>query len=112
MKKVYSILNDILNIDYDIFKPGNWENWEDTLAIFHRKIENLEKDAKYIIEECISSLRSSDLGLELIKEVSEMDTRENLKEFISDKHDAILKHFIHKIDVIKNEFMVSHNKIF
>ncbi|XP_017478046.1 PREDICTED: dynein heavy chain 10, axonemal [Rhagoletis zephyria] len=109
MKKVYRLLDDMLsNVDYDIFRPGNYENWEDTLETFNRRLENVESDAKSVIERSINTLRSSDMGLELIKTINEIDTRKELAEFISTKHENILRFFQTEINSV--EFTYTKNR--
>ncbi|KAM7359342.1 dynein heavy chain at 89D isoform 2-T2 [Cochliomyia hominivorax] len=106
MRKVYSILDDMLkSVDYDIFHPGNWENWEHTLSTFNRKIDTVDSEAKNVIEKSITMLRSSNLGLLLIQDVKHLDTRPSLNEFISTKHENLLRFFVTEINSIDCEFM-------
>ncbi|XP_011184312.3 dynein axonemal heavy chain 10 [Zeugodacus cucurbitae] len=109
MKKVYRLLDDMLSsVDYDIFRPGNYENWEHTLETFNRRLEGVESDAKAVIERSINTLRSSDMGLELIKTIKEIDTRDELAEFISTKHENILRFFQTEINSV--EFTYAKNR--
>lgn len=108
MKKVYRLLDDMLSsVDYDIFRPGNFENWEHTLATFNHRLASVEADAKAVIERSINTLRSSDMGLELIKTIKEIDTREELAEFISTKHENILRFFQTEINSVEFTYTVN-----
>lgn len=109
MRKVYRLLDDMLNsVDYDIFHPGNWENWEHTLGTFNKRLDAVESEAKLVIEKSITMLRSSELGLALIKDVRQLDTRPVLTEFISTKHENLLRFFISEINAVEYEYMVSN----
>uniref|UniRef100_A0A1A9ZFQ5 Dynein heavy chain tail domain-containing protein n=1 Tax=Glossina pallidipes TaxID=7398 RepID=A0A1A9ZFQ5_GLOPL len=106
MRKVYRLLDDMLtSIDYDVFLPSNWENWEYTLDTFNRRLDSLESEAKGVIERCITMLRSSELGLELLRDINRMDTREALKEFMSTKHDNLLRYFVSEINNVEYEYI-------
>ncbi|XP_055909296.1 LOW QUALITY PROTEIN: dynein axonemal heavy chain 10 [Eupeodes corollae] len=110
MEKLYCVLGDIMRIDYDIFRPANWENWDDTFDGFNRKVMNIESEAIAVIDHCISSLRSSYLGLALINDIHEINTREILTEYISEKHENILRFFLTEINTIQNEFTRNKKK--
>lgn len=108
MRKVYRLLNDMLkDVDYDIFSPGNWENWEHTLSTFNKRLDTVESEAKLVIERSITMLRSSDLGLSLIQDVRYLDTRPALTEFIARKHENLLRFFVTEINAVEYEYMVS-----
>ncbi|XP_055846772.1 dynein axonemal heavy chain 10 isoform X2 [Episyrphus balteatus] len=110
MEKVYCLLGDIMRVDYDIFRPANWENWEDTLDGFNRKLNNVETEAMVVIDQCVTSLRSSYLGLALITDIYDIDTREKLVEYISEKHENILRFFVTEINTIEYEFTNNKKK--
>ncbi|XP_037827971.1 dynein heavy chain 10, axonemal-like, partial [Lucilia sericata] len=106
MRKVYRLLDDMLNsVDYDIFRPGNWENWEHTLSTFNKRLDSVESEAKLVIERSITMLRSSELGLSLIRDVKHLDTRQALTEFISTKHENLLRFFVTEINAVEYEYM-------
>ncbi|KAI8122976.1 axonemal, Dynein heavy chain 10 [Lucilia cuprina] len=106
MRKVYRLLDDMLiSVDYDIFQPGNWENWEHTLSTFNKRLDTVESEAKLVIERSITMLRSSELGLSLIRDVKHLDTRQALTEFISTKHENILRFFVTEINAVEYEYM-------
>ncbi|XP_058981464.1 dynein axonemal heavy chain 10-like [Musca domestica] len=110
MRKVYRLLDDMLtSVDYDIFRPGNWENWEHTLSTFNKRLDAVESEAKQVIEKSITMLRSSDLGLELIRDVKLLDTRKALTDFLSTKHENLLRFFVTEINTVECEFM-NHKK--
>uniref|UniRef100_A0A1I8PAD1 Dynein-1, subspecies f n=1 Tax=Stomoxys calcitrans TaxID=35570 RepID=A0A1I8PAD1_STOCA len=110
MRKVYRLLDEMLtSVDYDIFRPGNWENWEHTLSTFNKRLDAVESEAKQVIEKSITMLRSSDLGLELIRDVKNLDTRQALTEFISTKHENLLRFFVTEINTVECEYM-NHKK--
>lgn len=111
MRKVYRLLDDMLkSVDYDIFRPGNWENWEHTLSTFNKRLDAVESEAKQVIKKSITMLRSSDLGLSLIRDVKQLDTRKALTEFISTKHENLLRFFVTEINAVECEYMVSFIK--
>lgn len=108
MRKVYRLLDGIVNgVDYDIFYPGNWENWEHTLSTFNKRLDTVEMEAKLVIEKSITMLRSSDLGLALIRDTKYLDTRPTLTDFISMKHENLLRFFVTEINTAEYEFNVS-----
>lgn len=57
MTKVYKLIAHIVNIDYNVFRPGNLENWQATLQHFHTQLLKCEQEAKEILDNCINSLR-------------------------------------------------------
>lgn len=107
MKKVYRLLEDILKVDYDIFKPSNWENWEATLDYFNKKMGVVEGEAKTCIDHCISTLRSSDLGLELMNDVEQFNTSDSLSTYLTSKIEILLRFFVTEVNQVEHEFNVS-----
>lgn len=59
MKKVYQLIDYILTIDYDLFKPGNLENWQATLEYFYKYVGQVEIQSYDVLDNCIASLRYS-----------------------------------------------------
>lgn len=57
LKKIYKLVTYIVKIDYDIFNPGNLENWENTLELFYEKLAKIEKESMALLAECINNLR-------------------------------------------------------
>lgn len=110
MRKVYRLLDEMLSgIDYDIFRPGNWENWEHSLSMFNRRLEHVSSEAKSIIDIGLTMLTSSDLGLELIRDIKTIDTRDDFVDFISSKHENLLRFFVSEINVVEYEYLVILN---
>lgn len=107
MRKVYRLLDEMLSsIDYDIFRPGNWENWEHSLSTFNRRLDHVESEAKSVIDISLTMLRSSDLGLDLIRDIKTIDTRDDFVEFLSSKHENLLRFFVSEINVVEYEYLV------
>lgn len=97
-----------MNIDYDIFRPANLENWEASLKMFNKKLATIEDDAKFVIDQCIAALRSTDMGIKLIKNVDNINTRRCLIEHIQTKQNGIIKKFISEIEMVEHEFRVGN----
>lgn len=57
MKRVYQLIDYVLTLDYDVFKPGNLENWQATLEYFYKFVGKVEIKANKVLDNCISSLR-------------------------------------------------------
>lgn len=57
MKKIYKLIGHIVNIDYNVFRPGNVENWQATLQFFHIQLAKSEQEAKDVLDNCINNLR-------------------------------------------------------
>ncbi|XP_030371764.1 dynein heavy chain 10, axonemal [Scaptodrosophila lebanonensis] len=110
MRKVYRMLDELMHgIDYDIFQPSNWENWEYSLEQFNHRLEGLEMEAKAVIDQSINSLLSSAKGLQLVTNANMIDTRSALKEFISTKHENLLRYFVTEINTVEYVF-TNHKK--
>lgn len=110
MRKVYRLLDEMLSgIDYDIFRPGNWENWEHSLNMFNRRLEHVESEGRSVIDIGLTMLRSSELGLELIRDINTIDTRDDFVYFISSKHENLLRFFVSEINLVEYEFLVCFN---
>ncbi|SPP80284.1 dynein heavy chain 10, axonemal [Drosophila guanche] len=106
MRKVYRMLDDLMNsVDYDMFRPGNWENWEYSLEQFNRRLESLEQEAKGVIDQSINSLLSSEKGLQLVTNAMNIDTRKSLQEFVATKHENLLRYFVTEINTVERVFM-------
>lgn len=54
---MYKLIAHIVNIDYDIFRPANLENWEASLEYFHKHLLIAENESKDVLDGCIDSLR-------------------------------------------------------
>ncbi|XP_064550918.1 dynein axonemal heavy chain 10 [Drosophila montana] len=110
MRKIYRLLDDLIrSVDYDMFLPSNWENWEYSLEQFNRRLEMLEIEAKAVIDQSINSLLSAQKGIKLLINANSIDTRKVLQEFVSTKHENLLRFFVSEINNVENVF-VSHKK--
>jgi dynein heavy chain, axonemal len=107
IKKVYRLLNHILNVDYDIFVPGNKDNWEATLDYFYKCMESVENEARVVLDQCIDSLKSAEQGLELVGYLNTIETREKLLKHLLSKKESIMRKFITEVGVVEHEFLVS-----
>lgn len=106
LKKAFQLVNLILQIDYDVFRPGNLENWEATLDYFKKNVELLEIEAKFVLDRSIQSLRSAEQGLSLIRDTQASDTRKAFIEHMSTKHESVMRQFISELGIVEYEFLV------
>lgn len=104
--QIYKLIDYIVNIDYDIFRPANLENWEASLKMFHTKLAIIEEDAKFVIDQCIEALRSTEMGIKLMENIDHINTRRCLIEHIQTKQDGIVKKFISELEMVEHEFHV------
>lgn len=104
--QIYKLIDDIVNIDYDIFRPANLENWEASLKMFHTKLAIIEDDAKFVIDQCVEALRSTKMGVKLMQNIGHITTRRCLIDHIRTKHDGIVKKFISELEIVEHEFHV------
>ncbi|KAH8382819.1 hypothetical protein KR009_005420 [Drosophila setifemur] len=105
MRKVYRMLDDLIrSVDYDMFMPSNWENWEYSLEMFNKRLESVENEAKNVIDQSINSLLSSEKGVDLVMNAMNIDTRQTLQEFICTKHDNLLRFFVTEINAVERVF--------
>lgn len=106
LAQIYQLIDYVINIDYDIFRPGNLENWEASLKLFGKRLQTIESDAKNLIDKCIPTLRSTEMGIELINNIERLNTRKCLVKHMLTKHDSIVHKFISEIETIEVEFRV------
>ncbi|XP_053669700.1 dynein axonemal heavy chain 10 [Anopheles nili] len=109
LSKVYRLINHIISVDYDIFASSNLANWEATLDYFHKGVEQVEHEAKVALDRCIPSLRSAELGLELIKNLDRIETRPALAKHLSSKYENIMKQFLAEVGMVEHEFLMHKN---
>lgn len=107
IKKVYRLLNHVLNVDYDIFVPNNKDNWEATLDYFYKLMEGVENDARVVLDQCIDSLKSAEQGLELVSYLNTIETREKLLKHLLSKKESIMRKFVTEVGIVEHEFLVS-----
>lgn len=74
--------------------------------MFNQKLAIIEEDAKFEIDQCIETLRSTELGIKLIKNVDDINTRRCLIDHIQTKHEGIVKKFISELEMVEHEFEV------
>lgn len=107
MRKIYRLLDDLIrSVDYDMFLPSNWENWEYSLEQFNKRLESLEIDAKAVIDQSINSLLSAQKGIKLLVNANTIDTRQVLQQFVSTKHENLLRFFVSEINNVETVFTV------
>lgn len=111
MKMVYSLVQLITCIDYDLFRSGNLENWMATIDLFKRKISQVESHGLTVIDHCIESLRSAEQGLELIDQMNTLVTRQSFRDHVKQKHAGVTKKFLTEISFVENVFMRQKNKL-
>ncbi|XP_055533348.1 dynein axonemal heavy chain 10 [Wyeomyia smithii] len=105
LTKVYRLINHIISVDYDIFAPSNLANWEATLEYFYKGVEQVEHEAQLALDQCIGALRSANLGLQLIKNLGQMETRPALANHLSSKYENITKQFLAEVGMVEHEFL-------
>ncbi|XP_058811885.1 dynein axonemal heavy chain 10 isoform X1 [Topomyia yanbarensis] len=105
LTKVYRLINHIISVDYDMFAPSNLANWEATLEYFYKGVEQVEHEARIALDQCIGALRSADLGLQLIKNLNRMETRQTLANHLSSKYENIMKQFLAEVGMVEHEFL-------
>jgi dynein heavy chain len=106
IKKVYRLLNHILSIDYNIFEPNNFDNWESTLDYFYKQMEMVENEARIVLDQCIDSLKSAEQGLELIAYMCAVETRDKLLKHLMSKRESVMKKFVTEVGIVEHEFLV------
>ncbi|XP_058060896.1 dynein axonemal heavy chain 10 [Anopheles bellator] len=109
LSKVYRLINHIISVDYDIFASSNLANWEATLDYFRKGVEQVEHDAKVALDRCIPTLRSAELGLELLKNLDRIETRPALAKHLSSKYENIMKQFLAEVGMVEHEFLKNKN---
>lgn len=107
IKKVYRLLNHILNVDYDIFVPNNKDNWEATLDYFYKCMDSVENEARVVLDQCIDSLKSAEQGLELVGYLNTIETREKLLKHLLSKQESIMRKFVTEVGIVEHEFLVN-----
>lgn len=111
MKRVYSLVQLITCIDYDLFRSGNLENWMATIDLFKRKIDLAEKHGLIVLDHCIDALRSAEQGLELINDMVNMDTRPSFRDHVKKKHESVIKKFLTEISFVEHIFVRQKAKL-
>lgn len=106
IKKVYRLLNHVLNVDYDIFVPNNKDNWEATLDYFYKELQTVENQASVVLDQCIDSLKSAEQGLELVGYLNTIETREKLLKHLLSKKESIMRKFVTEVGIVEHEFLV------
>lgn len=104
--QIYQLINYIVNIDYDIFQLENLENWEASLKQFRQELAVIENRSKHIIDVCIPALRTTKMGIDLMKSIKEIQTRPCLVQHILTKHESIIKKFVTEISIVDKIFLV------
>lgn len=54
---MYHHVSNIVSVDYDVYRRGNVDNWEATLDYFYKGVEQMEREAKKVLDQCIEQLR-------------------------------------------------------
>lgn len=111
MKMVYSLVQLITCIDYDLFRSGNLENWMATIDLFKRKIAQVECHGLIVLDHCIEALRSAEQGLELIDTMNSVDTRTSFRDHVKKKHESVTKKFLTEISFVEHVFMRQKAKL-
>lgn len=76
------------------------------MKLFDKRLQKIEHDARQLIDKCIPTLRSTEMGIELINSIEHLNTRDCLIEHMLTKHDSIVHKFISEIEMIEQEFRV------
>lgn len=96
-----------MKIDYNIFRPGNLENWEASLSGFRKHLDRVETDSKDVLDKCIPQLKSSEQGIMLINNIDKMKTRPSLVVHRQMKQMSVIEKFVAEIESVEMIFMVS-----
>lgn len=55
--QVYQLVSNVITVDYDVYRRGNIDNWEATLDYFYKGVEQMDKEARKVLDHCIEQLR-------------------------------------------------------
>lgn len=104
VKKVDEMIMPIQNADFNVWTEFNKENWEATMDFFYHEVENLEKDAKFFIDECFMVLISAEQALEVLLKFKNIKTRQAIQEQLLLKFDVIMQQFSKEINEVEGIF--------
>lgn len=76
-----------------------------TIDLFKRKIEQVEQHGLLVLDHCIDALRSAEQGLELINNMTSIDTRPSFRDHVMKKHESVTKKFLTEISFVEQVFM-------
>lgn len=96
-----------MKIDYNIFRPGNLENWEASLSGFQKLLERVEDNSKNVLDKCIPQLKSSEQGIMFINNIDKIKTRPTLVVYMQMKQINVIEKFIVEIEYVEMVFLVS-----
>lgn len=79
--------------------------------MFNKNLLIIESDAKLVIDQCIETMRSTELGIELIRNIENINTRRILIDYIQTKYDGVVKKFLSELERVEHEFQVGKSFI-
>lgn len=83
------------------------ENWEASLSSFHKRMREIEVDAKDVLDKCIPALKLSEQGIVFMNNIDNMNVREALATHLLGKFGNVLEKFVVEIESAKTTFTVS-----
>lgn len=98
-----------MDMDFDIFCRQNVEYWDAVVEEFESKIKLFESDTNLFINECVELLRCPANGIELMKSIRELNTRQCFVDYLLSRCDNVVKILISYIGNMEHEFM-KHRK--
>lgn len=104
IKKVDETIMPIKNADFNVYTEFNKENWDATIDYFYFEVKNLEKEAKFFIDECFMVLISAEEALEVLLKFKNIKTRQAIQEQLLLKFDVIMQQFSKEINQVEGIF--------
>ncbi|TUV82046.1 Dynein heavy chain 10, axonemal [Bagarius yarrelli] len=105
LQSVDSLVTPIENLDFDPFDIHETENWKKVIKDFQKKVQEIEGEAIYFINQCFRNLRSASVAFDVLLKFQYIRSREALNKQMMMKFHDILVQYCKEVDVVNAMFV-------
>ncbi|XP_027024931.2 dynein axonemal heavy chain 10 isoform X2 [Tachysurus fulvidraco] len=105
LQSVDSLVVPIEELDFDPFNICKMDNWKNVIQDFQKKVQEIEREAIYFIDQSFKSLRSASMAFEVLLKFQHIRSREALNNQMMMKFSDILVQYCKEVDIINEMFI-------
>ncbi|XP_065206673.1 uncharacterized protein LOC135836030 isoform X2 [Planococcus citri] len=106
-QKVSNLTLPIEKVDFDIYLEIFRDEWNEILEIFQQDVIEVDQRLKILIIKTFSQIKSIKEGIEVVQNISEIQTRPTVHESVSYMCNKIIAQFVKEIKLTDKLFEVS-----
>ncbi|XP_053509735.1 dynein axonemal heavy chain 10 isoform X2 [Ictalurus furcatus] len=110
LRTVDGLVLPIEELDFDLFSIRKMEDWKKVIQDFQSKVQAIEGEAIYFIDQSFTTLRSASVAFDTLLKFKHIRSREALNNQMMMKFNDIMVQYCKEVDIINEMFVKNKDK--